>query len=70
MSVVLDTHAVIWYLAGDARLSNNALQTIRERFAAGARCLVLSICLVEATYLMEKNRLSRAAFGQLREALA
>lgn len=39
-SLVLDTHAAIWYLATDARLSIEALQAIRAAAAAGKPCFV------------------------------
>ncbi|MFN0101118.1 MAG: type II toxin-antitoxin system VapC family toxin [Bryobacteraceae bacterium] len=68
-SLVLDTHTAIWYLVLDARLSTEALRTIRAAATAGKRCFVPSICLVEATYLVEKNRIAEATFGLLREAL-
>lgn len=69
-SLVLDTHAAIWYLAGDPRLSPHALRTIREAASQAKRCFVPSICLVEATYLVEKNRISAPDFDSLRDALS
>ena len=69
-SLVLDTHAVIWYLTNDPRLSNTAIQRIRAAVAASTRCIVPSICLVEATYLVEKNRISEQTFTLLRNTLA
>ena len=68
-SLVLDTHAVIWYLATDARLTMVALQAIRGAAVAGWPCFVPSICVVEATYLVEKKRIAMATFDLLREAL-
>jgi len=69
-SLVLDTHAAIWYLASDGRLSAAALRTIRDSVAASKQCFVPSICLVEATYLVEKNRILETTFALLRDALS
>ena len=67
--LVLDTHAWIWYLANDRRLAAAALQRIRDTISQGNRCYVPSICLVEATYLVEKNRLPQSSFDQFLAAL-
>jgi PIN domain nuclease of toxin-antitoxin system len=56
-NVLLDTHTLIWFLYGDDRLSEAALKAIRGTTAAGYQILVPSICLVKATYLVEKKRI-------------
>lgn len=54
--LVVDTHAIIWYLAGDARLSAKAAGALDSATASGEFIHVPSICLVELTYLVEKGR--------------
>lgn len=67
--LVLDTHTSFWYLANDARLSRLALKTIRAAVSARKRCFVPSICLVEATYLVERNRIPESSYRLLEDAL-
>jgi PIN domain nuclease of toxin-antitoxin system len=59
--VAADTHAVLWYLADDRRLSAQAGRT----FDGADRILVPSICLVEIVYLIEKARLHPAVLPRL-----
>lgn len=68
-SLVLDTHAVLWYLSGDPRLSRTALQIIRESVAIGNECLVSAMSVVEATYLVEKRRIEQGQFQRFIEAM-
>jgi PIN domain nuclease of toxin-antitoxin system len=63
--VVVDTHAIVWSLAGDARLSARAAGALDSATAAGEFIHVPSICLVELTYLVEKGRLPAAARDRL-----
>jgi PIN domain nuclease of toxin-antitoxin system len=67
--LVVDTHAIVWYLAGDARLSARAAEALDSATAAGEFIHVPSICLVELTYLIEKGRLPVVARDRLIEAL-
>lgn len=67
--LILDTHTCIWYLARDVRLSQLALQAIRDAVASEDRCYVPSICLVETTYLAEKGRIPESSHRRLLEAL-
>lgn len=55
-AVLLDTHAAIWLLHGDRRLSRSALQAINAIGQRGAQIAVSSISLVETAYLEEKGR--------------
>jgi len=68
-AVVVDTHAIVWYLSADPRLSANAADALDSATAAGERIHVPSICLVELTYLVEKGRLPSAARDRLIDAL-
>jgi len=52
---VADTHAFIWYLVGDKRLSDRARSAIDDAAGAGDTIAVSAISLVEAIYLAEKG---------------
>jgi PIN domain nuclease of toxin-antitoxin system len=66
---VVDTHAALWYLFGDARLSASA-KTFIDRAAAARRKVVISvISLAEILYLVEKTRLPFSAYEKLRQTL-
>jgi PIN domain nuclease of toxin-antitoxin system len=67
---VADTHAVLWYLYADTRLSTLARTFIHQASAAGHRIAVSSISLVEVAYLVEKNRIIPTAFEDLVHALS
>lgn len=56
-SAVTDTHALVWYLQDDARLSVAASKYFDQCEYDGGRILVPSICLVEIVYLSEKKRI-------------
>jgi PIN domain nuclease of toxin-antitoxin system len=64
-AVAVDTHAIVWYLSSDARLSASAVQALDSATVAGEQIYVPSICLVELTYLVEKGRLPGAARDRL-----
>jgi len=68
-AVAVDTHAIVWYLSADPRLSANAAGALDSATAAGDLIRVPSICLVELTYLVEKGRLPAAARDRLIQAL-
>lgn len=56
MRAAFDTHALIWYLLSDSRLSIVALSLLDEIFQGGDSVGIPSICLVEIVYLVEKRR--------------
>jgi PIN domain nuclease of toxin-antitoxin system len=66
---VADTHAVIWYLAGDTRLSATARHFMDSAANNGDEIAVAAITLVEMVYLLEKGRISPQSFSQLAEEL-
>ena len=68
-AVVVDTHAVLWYLAQDSTFSQKAMEALDSATQAGEPIYVPAICLVELTYLVEKNRLPIAARERLIAAL-
>jgi PIN domain nuclease of toxin-antitoxin system len=66
VSAVADTHAVIWYIFGDIRLS---LTLIAQIAADGDRVAFSSITLAEIVYLSERGRIPSDTFDRLLEAV-
>ncbi len=62
---VADTHAVLWYLFADPRLSSRARQVIEAAAAAGDHVGLSSITLIEMVYLIEKGRIASESFSRL-----
>jgi PIN domain nuclease of toxin-antitoxin system len=69
MALVLDTHAVIWYLAGSKQLSPIARTIIETEEKNGASIFVSAVSIVEVVYLAERGRLPSAALQSPGEAL-
>ena len=67
---VADTHAAIWYLFDDARLSQAAGDFIDHAAAMGRSIAVSSISLAEIVYLVEKGRLTSNVYPDVKAALA
>ena len=57
-AVLADTHAIVWYLTGDARISRAATTAFEMASAGGDAIYISAISLVELRYLVEKGRLS------------
>lgn len=66
---VADTHAVLWYLYDDARLSNAARALMDEIDAAGDQIAVSAIALAEIIYLIEKGRIAAEALPRVLTSL-
>lgn len=64
-SVVLDTHAIVWYLLKSSNLSAAALTAIENAESV----YIASISVVEIIYLKEKGRLPDEALQRLIQAL-
>ncbi len=64
---VADTHAVIWYIFGDTRLSLTARNLIAQIAADGDRVAFSSITLAEIVYLSERGRIPLNTFDRLLE---
>jgi PIN domain nuclease of toxin-antitoxin system len=62
---VADTHAAIWYLADDSRLSLKAGQVIDQAADNGDQIAISSISFIEMVYLIEKGRIAPEQFSQL-----
>jgi PIN domain nuclease of toxin-antitoxin system len=61
MEVVADTHAILWFLEDDRRLSLAACAAMEN----ARQILLPSISLVEITYLIEKRRLLQELLPRL-----
>jgi len=66
---VADTHAAIWHLYDDVRLSPIAEDLIVRTAAAGRRIAVSPVTLAEIVYLIEKNRIAANIYEDVRAAL-
>jgi len=69
LRAVADTHAVIWYIFGDHRLSPAAQRFIEEAASNGDQSAFSSITLAEMVYLSEKGRIAPFALNRLLEAV-
>ena len=67
---VADTHAALWHLFDDARLSRAAGAFISEAATTRRKIAISIISLAELVYLIEKNRLPPSAYEELTQALA
>ena len=67
---VADTHAALWYLYKNPRLSPTARTYMDDAARAGNEIAVSPISLAEIVYLVEKNRLPVSAYQELKAALA
>jgi PIN domain nuclease of toxin-antitoxin system len=62
---VADTHAVIWYLFDDRRLSSPARAVFEEAAADGDAVVVTTLTIVEIVYLVERGRIPPSARQRL-----
>lgn len=67
---VADTHAALWYLLKNPRLSAAARIFMDDAADAGHDIALSAISLAEIVYLIEKNRLPVPAYDDLKIALA
>lgn len=65
IAAVADTHAAVWYLAKDSRLSFPAKNFMDAAGQNGDQIAVSSITLVEMIYLVEKGRIPPERFSHL-----
>ena len=66
---VADTHAALWLLFGDPRLSASAKSFFDYAAEEGLKIALSSISLVEVVYLSEKKRLPAQALKDLIDAI-
>jgi PIN domain nuclease of toxin-antitoxin system len=55
---IIDTHAIIWFIFDDPRLSATAGTFLDNAINNGERIGLATISLVEITFLMEKGRIA------------
>ena len=67
---VANTHAALWYLLKNSRLSATARDFMDEAARAGRDIALSPISLTEILYLVEKERLPWSAYEELKAALA
>jgi PIN domain nuclease of toxin-antitoxin system len=69
-NLVTDTHALIWYLEDNSKLSIAANEAFDKCDKGEITIYIPTICLVEIVYLQERNRISADMKYQLETALA
>ncbi len=67
--LLLDTHAVIWLVQDDPRLSAAANLAINEASTNPSNLLISTITLVEAQYLIDRQRIPPEAYNRLIRAV-
>jgi PIN domain nuclease of toxin-antitoxin system len=69
-SVVLDTHAAVWYLLKSERISSASVEAVDRAARTGQNIYVASVSLVEIIFLVEKFKIEQAAFDLLLQVLS
>ena len=69
IGAVADTHAIIWYIFADRRLSATARTTIEQIAAVGNQVAFSSITLAEIVYLSERGRIATETIELLLRAV-
>ena len=70
MHAIADTHALVWYLLNDPRLSPAAKAAFTMAAAQGQLIGIPTISIVEIIYLTEKGRIPQAALTSLQSQLS
>jgi PIN domain nuclease of toxin-antitoxin system len=65
LTAVADTHAILWYIYNDPRLSMRALTFVDGEIVGGHQIGLSSITLAEIVYLGEKGRIPSGAFADV-----
>lgn len=68
-SLVVDSHAFIWYVQASPRLSDKARQAMDDATSADVALLISAATLVELVYLVEKGTFSEADVEAFHEIL-
>jgi PIN domain nuclease of toxin-antitoxin system len=68
-AVVADTRTILWYLSDDPQLSVRASEALDKSTGEGEPIFIPTICVVEVTYLIEKNRIEPLAMARLELAV-
>ncbi len=70
VKAVADTHALIWSIFNDPRLSLPAATLIKDAEMAGEVIAISSISLVEIVYLIEKHRIDPTTLDRIMAILS
>lgn len=65
---IADTHALIWYLFEDKRLSRSARQFMDDTAKSGEQIGYSAISVVEIVYLIEKGKINSETLARLLQA--
>ena len=68
VQVLADTHALIWYLFDEERLSSAGRAALDGAIEAGFPILVSAISIIEVVYLEEKHKISAGTAERIRQA--
>ena len=63
--MVADTHALVWYLLDQPRLSADALAALEQAVSSGDLIHLSAISIVEIVYLVERAKLPALALSRL-----
>ncbi len=64
---VADTHAILWHLSSDSRLSTEARRRFLMADHGEAIIYISAITPIEIIYLVEKNKIPERSLNQFRE---
>lgn len=68
-AVVVDTHTLVWYVDGDARLSAAARGTLDAATEADMPIIVSPISLLEVSYLADRGKVAAGTVERLRDVV-
>ncbi|WP_437928801.1 type II toxin-antitoxin system VapC family toxin [Sorangium sp. So ce291] len=68
VQVLADTHALLWFLFDEKRLSSSGRAALEGALEAGFPILVSAISIIEIVYLEEKHRIRAGAAERIRAA--
>jgi PIN domain nuclease of toxin-antitoxin system len=63
--VIADTHAILWYLFDDSRLSKTAGDLLDAIVADADQIALSAMTLAEVVYLIERGRIDAIAFDRI-----
>ena len=66
---VADTHAIIWYIYNDSRLSTIAKTMMDEIDEDGDQIAISTITLAEIVYLIERGRVDNLTYERVTQAI-
>lgn len=69
ISVVADTHALIWYIFDVDKLSATALTALEQAVNTGNPIYISAITIIEISYLVEKGRFAEKVLTRILNAL-